>query len=86
MAEISKSLCIERSKEAASNVLHESADAFQQSGSGLGVRPVRTTVRLPIKRPAKTQGVSVAKRRRLVKSDIFSSLKNEAIFGSKFCG
>lgn len=61
-----------RSKESAANVLHESADALQQSGSGLGVRPRRTTIKLPIKRQTKTKKASTTKRRRLVKSDIFS--------------
>lgn len=61
-----------RGKEAVSQVLHESADALRQTGSGLGVRPLRTTVKLPIKRAGKTKKTSTTKRRPTVKSDIFS--------------
>lgn len=73
-----KESVVKRGKEAASNILQESAGSLmqQQSGSGLGVRPLRTTIKIPnvaIKRRAKAKKVSVAKRRRLVKSDIFSS-------------
>lgn len=68
-----KNSMISRSKEAAANVLTESAESLKnQAGSGLGVRPMRTTVKLPIKRQAQYKKNSVAKRRRLVKSDIFS--------------
>lgn len=69
-----KDSLISRGKEAASGVFDDLPSALQQqSGNGLGVRPSRTTVRLPIRRPAKQKKVSVVKRRRLVKSDIFSS-------------
>jgi len=68
-----KEALVRRGKEAASNVLHEGAtNLMPQSGSGLRVRPGRTTIRLPIKRNVKPKKTTVAKRRRLVKSDIFS--------------
>lgn len=69
-----KESLVNRGKEAASNALSESAaNIMHQSGSGLGVRPLRTTIRLPIKRKGKPRKSIVSKRRRLVKSDIFSA-------------
>lgn len=70
-----KEAVVSRGKEAVSNVFSGAmTDAIHgQTGGGLGVRPNRSTVKLPIKRHAQSKGVSVSKRRRLVKSDIFSS-------------
>ena len=68
-----KESLVSRGKEAASNVLHETADALQ-SGSGLGFRPRTSRTKVPaIKRRSKSKKRSVKKRRHLVKSDIFSS-------------
>jgi hypothetical protein len=69
-----KESLVNRGKEAISNVLSESAaNIMQQSGSGLGVRLYRTNIRLPIKRQGKPRKAIVTKRRRPVKSDIFSA-------------
>jgi hypothetical protein len=68
-----KDAFINRGKEAASNVLRESADALQ-SGNGLGYRPTgAATARIITKRKSKPKKkkASVKKKRRLVQSDIF---------------
>lgn len=67
-----KDSLLERGKETASTVFKESVADLTQSGSGLGVRPLRTVVRLPIKPKNKPKRTSVKRKRRLVKSDIFS--------------
>jgi len=68
-----KDSLISRGREAASNVLRESADALQ-SGSGLGSRPSFSSAKaLSIKKRRQSNKRSVTKRPRLNKSDIFSS-------------
>lgn len=69
-----KDTLLSRGKEAASNVLRESAEALQ-AGRGLGFRPLSSTVRTPIKRVSKQKRRSAKKRRRTVQSDIFSPLR-----------
>lgn len=72
-----KQAIMERGKQAAANVLHQTADSFQ-SGSGLGFQASSVRVKLPkrtgIKRKHKSKNAIAKKRRRLVKSDIFGPL------------
>lgn len=68
-----KNSIVSRGKEAAANVLHETANALQ-TGGGLGRRPYITSARtVGTKRRRKTKKLIAKVKRRLVKSDIFNS-------------
>lgn len=69
-----KESVIARGKEGLANVLQDSAVSLQ-TGSGLGVRPLATRIRLPLKRKLGDKKGIVKKRRASKKSDIFGLRK-----------